>query len=139
MDHLYKGATVTRAARSLFVFGTYLILLGVTLVLVPNALLRVFALPPTGEVWIRVVGVLVVILGAYNLQAARYRLIPMFRATVSARAAVVVPFIVFAAVGLVKPILVLFGVIDLLGATWTWLALRADGSPSAVQHTAGQA
>ncbi len=117
---------MTRAARSLFVFGTYLLLLGVTLVVAPNPLLRLFGLPATGEVWIRVAGVLVAILGAYDLQAARYRLIPLFRTTIVARTAVLVLFIVFTSAGLVNPILVLFGVIDFLGAVWTWLALRAD-------------
>ncbi len=52
----------------------------------------------------------------------------MFRATVVARAAVLVSFIAFAVLGLVKPILVLFGAIDFLGTTWTWLALRTDGA-----------
>jgi hypothetical protein len=47
-------------------------------------------------------------------------------------------FLVFAIKGLVSPMIVLFGVIDLCGGLWTWFALKADarssGSVLAVQH-----
>ena len=39
-------------------FGVYVILTGITLAIAPNALLAVLGLPPTTEIWIRVVGVL---------------------------------------------------------------------------------
>ena len=105
-------------------FGVYLALLGVTLVVVPNALLGVFAMLATGEIWIRVVGVLVLCLAFYHTQAARHGPIEFFEWTVYVRCFVFVSLVGFVILGLVQPTLALFGVIDLLGATWTPLALR---------------
>ena len=43
------------AARSVFVFSSYLWVLGGVLLLVPNVLLSLFGIPETNEVWVRVV------------------------------------------------------------------------------------
>ena len=78
---------MSRAAVSLFVFGIYLLVLGIVLLTVPNLFLAVFGLPPTTDVWIRVVGMLVDILGFYYVCAARAELQAFFEWTVSARMA----------------------------------------------------
>lgn len=114
------------AARSLQVFGIYLLVLAVGLLLVPNALLALFGMPPTQEVWIRILGLLVGIVGAYDVIMAVRSLSPLYMATVVARA---LAFVVLCALALLRigpPQLMLFGVIDLLGALWTWRALRAE-------------
>ena len=51
---------MSKSARSVFVFGIYLALLGSVLVVAPNVLLSLFGVALTDEVWIRVVGVLVI-------------------------------------------------------------------------------
>src|SRR5919112_710025 len=86
---------MSRAARSLFVFGVYLFVLGLTLLLAPNPLLRLFGAPTTSEVWIRVVGMLVLCLSFYYVQAARGELTSFIRWTVWTRAAVIVYFAAF--------------------------------------------
>jgi hypothetical protein len=58
---------MTAAARSIQVFCAYLVALALALLLSPNTLLGLFGFAPTGEVWIRVVGMLVGILGVYYL------------------------------------------------------------------------
>lgn len=68
---------MSQAARSLFVFGIYLFLLGAVLVVAPNLLLPLFQMPETSEVWIRVVGMLVFIVGYYYV-AAKNELVPVF-------------------------------------------------------------
>jgi len=115
---------MTQAAKSILIFGIYVILLGIILVVAPNVLLGVFGVAPTTEVWIRVLGVVVGILGFFYIQAARNGLTPFFRATIYARTVVLISLIVVAVLGLMKPILVLFGVIDFLGGVWTGMALR---------------
>jgi hypothetical protein len=40
--------------------------------------------------------------------------------------AVIVFFAAFVALGFAKPTLLLFGLVDLVGATWTFIALRAE-------------
>lgn len=115
---------MSKAATSVLVFGIYLALLGVTLVAIPNVFLGVFGMLATGEIWMRVVGVLVLCLAFYYTQAARRGLSDFFRWTVYVRCFVFISFLVFVVLRLVQPVLALFGVIDLLGATWTLLTLR---------------
>src|SRR2546421_7018758 len=119
---------MSRAAKSLFVFGIYLCVLGLALLLVPNLLLRVFRAPLTHEVWIRIDGMFILCLSFFYLQAARHELTLFIRWTAWARVAVI--FFLSAFVLLVsapKPLL-LFGVVDLLSAIWTLLALRRDAA-----------
>ena len=117
---------MSRAAVSILVFGVYMVILGLALALVPKVLLGLFAYPITTEIWIRILGFIVVVLGYYYLVAARYELVHFFRASVYGRPAVIVFFAILVALGMAEPILVLFGAIDLLGAVWTGLALRSS-------------
>jgi hypothetical protein len=123
-DH--SEVTVKNARVSILVFGIYMVVLGLALLVVPNVLLSLFAYPTTTEIWIRILGFIVVVLGYYYIVAARFELTPFFRASVYARPAVIVCFVVFVALGIARPILILFGAIDLLGAIWTGLALRSS-------------
>lgn len=117
---------MSKAARSVFVFAGYLFVLGVVLVLAPNALLKLFRMPETNEVWVRVVGMLVLILGYYYSVAARHELTPFLRATALARLSVLFFFVAFVVFGLAPPVLILFGVIDAAAASHTLVALRSD-------------
>ena len=115
---------MTPAARSIRVFAVYLLLLALVLLIAPNPLLQAFGLPPTSEVWIRVIGMLVAFLGVYYWTAAAAELTPFFRATLLTRFTVPAFFLVFVAAGWVRWPILLFGIVDALGATWTWRALR---------------
>src|SRR5436305_6493215 len=117
---------MSRAAKSLFVFGIYLLLLGLSLLLVPNLLLRVFGAPQTNEVWIRINGMFVLCLSFFYVQAARNELTIFIRWTVWARIAVIIYFAAFVLFVSAPKALLLFGMIDLLSAIWTWLALKKD-------------
>ena len=111
-------------ARSLVVFGWYLVAFGGLLVLVPNWVLSIFGLPPTEEVWIRLVGMLVLIIAYYDVRLGRADFVPYARLTVHARIAVLVFLVALVLVGLAKPIVILVGAIDFAGALWTAEALR---------------
>ncbi|HEX9048913.1 MAG TPA: hypothetical protein VF841_00095 [Anaeromyxobacter sp.] len=117
---------MSAVGRSLFVFGWYLAGLGALLVLAPNALLGLFGLAPTDEVWIRVAGVLVLVIAYLDVRMGREDFLPYARFTVHARAGVLVLFVALVLAGLAPPILVLFGAVDLAGALWTAAALRRD-------------
>lgn len=123
---------MSNSARSVLIFGWYLVALGCTLLTIPNAVLGIFGLPPTTDVWIRVVGMLVLCLSFYYIQAARHGLTPMLRWTVYVRSAVIVFFGAFVLLDFASAPLVLFGVVDLLGAIWTHTALRAEGAAARV-------
>jgi hypothetical protein len=117
---------MNKSALSVWVFGVYLAVLGVILLALPNVLLGLFFLPSTNEVWIRIVGMLLLFLGFYYHQAARKEMTDFFQWTVYVRLTVIVFFIAFVLLGLASPPLILFGVADLLGAIWTGWALRSS-------------
>jgi hypothetical protein len=117
---------MTPAARSIQTFGLYLLALAVVLLVAPNLLLQLFGLPPSHDVWIRVVGMLVAFLGVYYLRAAAAGLTAFFAWTVPVRASVLLFFGAFVALGFAPPMLLLFAVVDALGAGWTWWALRQE-------------
>src|SRR5437764_9262147 len=105
---------MNQAAKSLFVFGIYLCGLGLILLLVPNLILRVFGVPPTHEVWIRINGMFVLCLRFYYVQAARNGLMIFIRWTVWARVAVIFYFAAFVLLVSAPKAFVLFVLIDLL-------------------------
>jgi hypothetical protein len=117
---------MTRAARSVFWFGLYLIAAGSTLVLAPNVLLAPLGFATPDEPWIRVAGMLTLLLGYYFVQCARAELRRFLELTTHVRFAVPLFFAAFVAFGSARPALLLFATADLAGAIWTTLALRAD-------------
>jgi hypothetical protein len=121
---------MSNAAKSILFFGAYLLALGLILIVAPNPLLSLFDYPRTDEVWIRIVGMLLVGLGFFYVQAARAELTPFFRWSVFIRLPVMIVFAAFVLLGLATPVLILFGVVDLLAAIWTGVALRSSKTVS---------
>lgn len=115
---------MSKPAKSLLVFGVYLVVTGLGFLVIPNPLLSLFGFSTTSQPWIRVVGFLVLIIAFYYIQAARQEVRPIFQWSLYCRPAAFVVFSGLVVFGFAKPMLILFGVIDLLGAIWTGLALR---------------
>jgi len=116
---------MSRAAKSLLVFAGYVALTGTGFLLVPNILLPLLGSSTTTEPWIRVVGLLVLVLAYYYARAAGNELTEFLRWTVYGRGAVFVGFGALVVLRLAPPTLLVFGVVDLLGAIWTHTALRS--------------
>jgi hypothetical protein len=121
---------MTSAARSIYVFGIYLIATGGFLMGAPNTFLSIFGIQPTTEPWIRIVGMLVIVIGILDLACARNEQTAFFRATVYTRTFAFITFVIFAVLGIAPSILILFGIIDELGALWTFTALKKSASPA---------
>ena len=117
---------MSKSARSIFVFSIYIFVLGIILTVIPNVLLSLFTLPETNEVWIRVVGMLILILGFYYFQASKSEIKKFFQWTVYCRIAVLIFFVVFVLLDFAPPILILFGFIDAVAALWTQLSLLSE-------------
>ncbi len=107
------------SAISIFVFGIYLVLVGAGFLFIPNTVLPLFKFPKTNEPWIRILGVVVVVLGFYYVIAGQNELTPFFWATVVGRFVVLISFILLVVTKKAKPMLITFGVIDALGGIWT--------------------
>jgi len=115
-----------KSSTSLLVFGVYLVGMGLGLVFMPNFVFGMLGLPASEEVWPHVVGVLALALAFYYISAARADLRSFAQWTVPARIGVFVIFTAFVLAGLVGPIMIMLGAVDLLGALWTGSALRAE-------------
>ena len=115
---------MTPASKSIYYFGFYLLILGISLTVFPNILLPLFQFPETGEVWIHVLGAIVFNLGLYYVFMAATNNPLFLTLTVYTRAAVLLWFIVFVVVGWAPAQLILFGLADAAGAVWTYTAMR---------------
>ena len=115
---------MSKPAVSVFVFGIYAAGLACMLLIAPNVLLGLFGIPATTDVWIRIVGMLLLYLGGYYILAARTEAVAFFRLSVWLRMSVIAFFGVFVLLGVGPTALLLFGAVDFAMATWTWGALR---------------
>lgn len=119
---------MSKSAISAKVFAVYLFIVGAVLTVAPNFLLSIFRMASTTEVWIHVVGVIVFMLGVYAWVAGKHENRPMLEASVYTRSFVFLAFTTFAVIGLASPTLIVFGIVELVGAMWTYFALRADAA-----------
>ena len=127
---------MSRAAKSVFAWGIYMLAMGTTFLLIPNAVLPLFGFPPTDEIWIRGMAMLAVALGYFYIQAARHELLQFFRWKVHGHIFGVICMGMFVILKLGPPMLLLFASADLLAAVWTGLALRHPRG-SALERAAG--
>ena len=118
-----------RNARfSVLVWSIYVLVIGVSLTLVPKQFTQVFGIDDPQEVWIRVLGVVLVVLGIYYLGAVLNGSEWMYRYSVFGRLIAVVGLAYLAIVD--DPWqLWLFAAVDALGLTWTATALRPKPEP----------
>lgn len=114
---------MSAAAVSVLVFGVYIIIVGTGFSFIPNTILPLFKFPKTDEPWIRVMGIIVVVLGFYYIIAAQNDLVPFFWASIAGRFAILIGFSLLVIFKKVKPMLILFGIIDAAGAIWTLITL----------------
>lgn len=115
---------MSSAAKSCFVFAFYIVGMGLALTFVPGVLLPILGFPAPQEIWVRVLGLLALALSYYYIDAARRETVTFFRATVLGRTFFGIGLIIL---GIVTPgalTLILLASVDLLGAAWTWYALR---------------
>ena len=109
-------------AISVFVFAIYLFVTGIGFVFIPNKILPLFKFPKTNEPWIPILGIVIVTIGFYYLTAAQNELMVFFWATIVTRSVVCICFILFVVTKKSPPALAIFGLIELAGAIWTYLA-----------------
>ena len=117
---------MSKSAFSLRVFSLYMLIVGVVLIADPNWLLALFGVPETREVWIRIVGMLMLVIGFIDFMASGNEMRLFFRWSVYARLSVTIFLIGFVVLASAPPIILLFGVIEAGGAIWTGLCLLAS-------------
>jgi len=115
---------MTDASKTIYYFGFYLLITGITLIVAPNFLLSLFQIEATSEIWIRVLGAVVTDIGFLYVYMAPANHTLFLTLTVFARFSILVWFTAFALLGWAPTQLVLFGLIDGAGAAWTYVALK---------------
>lgn len=119
---------MTRAARSVYIFGIYLIAVGGILIGAPNVMLSLLRLPATTEPWVHVLGVPMMAIGMLHVTSARSDLVPFFRASVWVRFFPLVALSALTILGIIPPIIAGFGLIDAATGVWTHMSLRRTTS-----------
>ena len=112
------------ASKTVYYFGFYLLITGITLIVAPNFLLSLFQIEATTEIWIRVLGAVVTDVGFLYVYMAPANHTLFLTLTVFARYSILLWFTSFVLLGWAPTQLVIFGLIDGAGATWTYFELR---------------
>ncbi|HZX49946.1 MAG TPA: hypothetical protein VFE94_02220 [Candidatus Paceibacterota bacterium] len=116
--------SLTKASTSVYVFGIYMIGQGLTLLLAPNMLLQFMQLPETNEVWTRLLGVTLMVLGYYYIRAARVNFLEFFGWTVHMRLAQFGIVGALVLLNIAHPLVLGFAAVEAASGLWTFWALR---------------
>lgn len=103
----------------------YVLLSGIGLLFFPNVLLGIVGLEPTQEIWIKIMGLLVLVLSIYYYHIAKYGNSKVVWATVLGRLLFCAGLIVFVILGLAKPALIGFALLETALAVWSWRELKS--------------
>jgi len=113
-------------ALTIKVFGTYILVSGLGLLLIPNLWLAPLGFAPTNESWVRVLGLLACVLAFYYWACALADSRAFFKATLYGRIAFCAGCVGLVVLGSAPWQLIVFGAVDLAGAAWTKMALRNE-------------
>ena len=120
---------MSRAALSVFIFGIYAILLGLTFLLFPELMISLNS-PNPPDIASRILGMLFLFIAYLFIRAALEEegMKKFFMWTVHIRVTVIVFQIVFVVLALGSPLIMVFGAIDFALAAWTLWELRKEKS-----------
>ena len=119
---------MSRAGRTMFWFGFWVLACGILLMFLPGMMLRVARVTVSNDVILRSQGMVLIFLAIYYFVAGRHPEVrPLYQVTVYTRASALPVTAVMVLLLRANPLIILFTVVDALGALWTALALRADG------------
>lgn len=121
---------MNRVSRSIFVFGIYSMIMGFSLLVIPNIILPIVGITVSMEPWLHLLGFVLICSSYYYIRAAQKGSIDFARYTIHTRfaAPLVVTFLVLS--GKADFHFISFGLIDGLGGLWTWLELKREKSSS---------
>lgn len=117
---------MTSAGKSVFYFGIYVLLIGTLLLAIPSTFLATLKLPAIPDGWTRVIGLLAVIIGVYDLVSGRNNLLPAIRASVYLRFFFCLGILLLIVTAQMPKEALPLGLIDAVGSVWTLLALRSN-------------
>jgi len=117
---------MTSAGRSVFVFGIYVLVMGLAVTFAPAAILALLRFPPAADEWIRMVGLLSLVVGVYDVVSGRSNAMANIRASVPIRFGFATGCCALVALRMMPLSLLPIAAIDVAGAVWTAVALRGE-------------
>lgn len=99
---------------------------GIFFALTPNAVLDLIGYPIPTELWIRLFGTLIIVLGIKGIQEGLKELTSSMQLTVYTRIGFSVFLTVLLILGIAHPIFIIFLINDLIAAVWIQLVLHSE-------------
>jgi len=131
MPFSYNLKAMSRAGRTMFWFGFWVLACGISLMFFPGMMLRVARVTVSNDVILRIQGMVLIFLAIYYFVAGRHpEFRPLYQVTVYTRASALPVTAVMVLLLRANPLIILFTVLA-LGALWTALVLRADRADNA--------
>ncbi len=115
------------ACRTIFLFGFYPLLAGLSMIIAPALPLQMMGWPVEGLDWIRMLGVVTMIVGYYYLQLGANDVLTFCRYSAQMRLVIPFVFVLLVLVFNMNPLYIALTAVDFLGGVWTWSALRKQG------------
>jgi len=115
-----------QSSLSMFVFSLYMLTLGLAFMFIPNPIITIFGFEPVTDFWIRIVGLLLLILSVYYYMAVKEKAYNFYRWTTIGRLPIFFVFLAFVILNIAPPILLLFGAFETGCAIWTLQALKKE-------------
>jgi hypothetical protein len=115
-----------KSAISVFVWGVYIIAVGICFLILPRLLLELMGRVTADYMMARFFGMLMVFYGYFYIRAALSANTGYFVWTIHTRMLAIVFLTMICIVDKTSPLIVAFGGIDIAGAVWTWMAMRKE-------------
>lgn len=116
---------MNNTAKSIFYFSFWPFVNGVVLLFFPNLLLSYVGIDSSASVIARILGMLLLFLGFYYYMAGRNdKMAPFYEWTVYTRMTAPLFVSLIVIINRASPIILLFVIVDVIGALWTLKALK---------------
>lgn len=111
---------------SIKVWSIYLFVLGLSMVIVPASTVGMFGYSNTGELWIRFVGILSVVLAMFYFQIARHKVQVLYSWKIAGHVFGTTCMVAFLVLGIADHRIIGTILVEVLACLWTALAMVAD-------------
>ncbi|MGJ4787840.1 hypothetical protein EHQ52_05735 [Leptospira koniambonensis] len=113
------------SGKSVQYFGIFLLIEGFLLITVPNFFLSLFLLSAS-DVWVRVVGLTLIILGYFYFKMGQENIRPFVKLTTHSRTFQFIVLIIFVLLGWIHPMILMPSGFEFLCGVWTFSLLKKE-------------
>lgn len=121
---------MTNYGKSLFYFGIYILFTGLFILFLPNLFLDILKLPPLSTGWARTLGLIVIVVGGYDVVSGYNNVRVFAKTSVYLRTIFFIGVLLLFLLNEMPKEVLPFGIIDLAGAIWTYTALKTTAKKS---------